>query len=849
MTKRGFFSTFLSLIVILAFAASGWMQALAAGDPIFTVSGGVFQGQVGDTSSPIGGVTVRLYGSASADPAAPGRTLVATDVTGDDGSYSLAAQDGEQGYAYYFVIEQNLAEHVSVGATSPSGEVVTADILRFATPAPGAALVENYFFDDLFYFSGNVYEGEVGDTSTPIPGVTVELYGSATPYPSTATTLLAATVTDASGFYILPYSEDVFAYYFVIEQNLPGYTSVGATSEDGIVVTPDVIQFTNPLIICDSMHNNFWDERPAGPFTFSGSVYEGALGVTTTPIPGVTVSLLGSATPYPSAATTLLGSAVTDAAGAYAIQLAADTYAYYFVQETTPAGYTSVGAQSAAGLVVSVDDIQFAAPLAGQDLTANNFWDERPTGEQFVFSGNVYQGDLGNTTTPLAGVTVSLYGGVSTYPANPKTLLATAVTDASGAYTLPLAADTFAFYFIVEQNLPGYVSVGATTPGGAVRTPDEIEFAAPLAGQNLTLNNFWDAITENDYVFTGSVYLGQVFDITQPIGGVPVFLYGSNTPYPDPGTLITQTITELDGSFSLPLGADTYAYYFITEQTPLGYFDAGAITIDGTVMNSGLIQFTAPLAGQFLNGNIFWDDISICLTAFTGRVYSGQLNDVTTPLEGVVINLYGSLEPYPSATQVLIGSEVTDTVGAFRIPILADDYPYYFLIQQNLPGYTSVGVRVNSGFVVNPDVVQYTTPLVGKNLSAIRFWDVPSTSADSITGQVYQGDASDPLPGVLVSLYGADGAYVPGQSALLDSDVTNAQGEYSLTAEGDLFNNYYLVRPGLPYATSVSFDSLVGGQSDPYVTQLTGPFPGSQQLEVDLPYPKVYKVYLPFGGR
>jgi hypothetical protein len=108
----------------------------------------------------------------------------------------------------------------------------------------------------------------------------------------------------------------------------------------------------------------------------------------------------------------------------------------------------------------------------------------------YTMQGRVYQGAVGDQSQPLRGVTVQAYGANSAYPTS-GVLITSTTTDSTGWYGLAVT-DGFEFYSIRQVNLPGYVSVGATTVSGTVRTADWIELGPPLSRQTLTGNKFWD---------------------------------------------------------------------------------------------------------------------------------------------------------------------------------------------------------------------------------------------------------------------------------------------------------------------------------------------------------------------
>lgn len=110
----------------------------------------------------------------------------------------------------------------------------------------------------LAMLSGRVYAGNVGDESTSLSGVTAELYCSNNA--GVLGTRIASTVTNAEGWYGLLVSS-VCEFYNILETDLPGYESVGATSVDGVVVSSNRIQYTHPLEGKTLTGNKFWDRR------------------------------------------------------------------------------------------------------------------------------------------------------------------------------------------------------------------------------------------------------------------------------------------------------------------------------------------------------------------------------------------------------------------------------------------------------------------------------------------------------------------------------------------------------------------------------------------------------------
>jgi len=190
-----------------------------------------------------------------------------------------------------------------------------------------------------------------------------------------------------------------------------------------------------------------------------------------------------------------------------------------------------------------------------------------------MLSGRVYEGSTGTeppNSTPLDNVRVDLYGSNQPYP-NKGSLLATAYTNSDGWYGLGVSERGYGYLNIIQTNLPGYESDGATTApgGGTVKGDDWIQYTAPLWGQTWTGNKFWDT--------------GSVTDTPPPPTNTP-----TNTPSPGP----THTPTQ---------GPSPTATY-----TPTPYWEGTDLLVDKT-----LIKFApGPLSpGDSLEYNVLvWNN-------------------------------------------------------------------------------------------------------------------------------------------------------------------------------------------------------------------------------------------------
>jgi hypothetical protein len=249
--------------------------------------------------------------------------------------------------------------------------------------------------------------------------------------------------------------------------------------------------------------------------SFSGRVYDGASGVETTPLSGVTVTLYGSNNS--GSVGTAIASTTTNSSGWYGL-IYRESYEYYNIVETDPSGYNSTGASSVDGTVVSSNQIQYTYPLTGKTLTGNKFYDQVPQtsqnnppvadaggpyyasiGEPIVLDASgSYDPDSGDNIvqyewfwTTSSGSLVQINGAFTTptanwVPAGPiSTYVTVKVTDSHGATDTDTAILTVteedeqtgagAVYGMVFNDLNGNYQKDAGEPG--------------LSGWQITLNN------------------------------------------------------------------------------------------------------------------------------------------------------------------------------------------------------------------------------------------------------------------------------------------------------------------------------------------------------------------------
>ena len=126
----------------------------------------------------------------------------------------------------------------------------------------------------------------------------------------------------------------------------------------------------------------------------------------------------------------------------------------------------------------------------------------------YTFNGGVYEGTLPDTSRPLAGVSVGLWGDQDEWPEGgvARTFLVSATTGADGAFSLqwaPTAA--WPYLHVIEVDPPGATSTGAQAePPGTVKNVNVVSYAALAPGTYGGIG-FWDALPDArpDLVVTG----------------------------------------------------------------------------------------------------------------------------------------------------------------------------------------------------------------------------------------------------------------------------------------------------------------------------------------------------------
>jgi len=125
-----------SAVVVLCAALCPGSIGLAA-----TLSGRVYEGNVGEERNPLARVTVTLYGSNNSGQKG---TYITSTTTDSAGWYGLEV---EGAFDYYNIVETNPEKYTSVGATTVGGAVIDNDWIQYDYLALQGTTTGNKFWD------------------------------------------------------------------------------------------------------------------------------------------------------------------------------------------------------------------------------------------------------------------------------------------------------------------------------------------------------------------------------------------------------------------------------------------------------------------------------------------------------------------------------------------------------------------------------------------------------------------------------------------------------------------------------------------------------------------------------
>lgn len=442
-----------------------------------------------------------------------------------------------------------------------------------------------------------------------------------------------------------------------------------------------------------------------------------------------------------------------DTAGTYDI-VATDTGGVLLGYTNTTGGTTQTTAVSVGTPSVLTIDFGYQPPAAASGIQGTIFQDADSDGIKDV-----------TETTGYAGITVNLYNVLST-------LVATATTDASGAYNF--------------TNLAGglYTTSVATAPAGAEQTtPQPLNINLPDA----------TTVTDNDMGYQPSaVITGVVFaDINNNGGayeaGTDILLSGVTVNLKLAG--VTQATTTTDGS-----GVYTFSNVSLNAKASETYdvdVDQAAAPINGSTLTTGNEpQSVVAQPGVTTNAT----DIGYLLSgSVSGTIYNDLDGDNTyvvandAPLSGVTVELYDAtgVTLLQTTTSVADGSYIFNTLAdaSYTIRITA---PAGLSARAPASGSQTAVVAggantpdVNFGLIQPPDLAVTKTHapagLAGKN-DVITYTITVTNTGGTATGVT----VTDYLP----SDNPASGGNLPAPTASLDDIRFDATTSVEIDGSG-----------------------------------------------------------------
>jgi len=338
---------------------------------------------------------------------------------------------------------------------------------------------------------------------------------------------------------------------------------------------------------------------------------------------------------------------------------------------------------------------------------------ERAFAQQF--QGSVWEGSAVHTyTTPLSGVTVTLYG--SNHSGSLGDVIAATTTNSNGQYGLTIGQTTYEFYTIVETNPSGYTSVGATSVSGTRINADQIQYTG--ATGTLTGNKFWDEKPE--VIVINRPPVAEAGGPYSCNAGGSITYDGSGSYDPDTGDSIVRYEWDLDND-------GTYDETGVTWTKT--YPAAGSGTVGLRVTDAHGAKGTDTATYEVSEGQ-----------QSTGYIYGTKYNDLNgngirdagePGLVGWLISLRGTSDADPSIP--VVGTTTTDTDGNYVFPRV--DPGAYTLSETSQSGWTQT---------CPPSPGTYTITLTSGQ--AVSNLDFGNTQSAPPQGNLDYGDAPLPYP-------------------------------------------------------------------------------------------------------
>jgi uncharacterized repeat protein (TIGR01451 family) len=735
-------------------------------------------------STPFGTVSIALCKTNSTP--CPTSDIFATTTTNVSGDYAFSNVPP----GTFYIVE---TQPTGYGSSSPNVRPVTM---------AGTSITDQNFGETAGSISGRVYRDNDG-SGTPnaadvgITGVTVKLCLSNDTLCANPVTTTVTVGTGASGgtytFADLPAPPAGQTYYILEDQTtVPaglnnGTTTVGslqvpagapsvagtanstASRINGITWTPLVTPSTQPAATGTAYD---FGELPTS--TVSGKVFidknfDGVDNGADSGLPGTTTVTLCRSNPAHGspcpAADVVQTTATTPGSGTYSFNNVLP--GNYYVVETQPAGYGSSSPNTSGVVNVS----------GGTNVTGINFAETGAQISGVVYKDANYDGALTAADLRLPNVTVRICTSPTCSATNTTTIVATAVTNASGTYTfadLPAPPAGQQYYIVEDQSTVAQPSaiplfdgtstlgsfttngVGATAnPGTVNQTPsrmDGITFtpaSAVLTGNPSVIGQNFNFGEIEGVNLSGRVYYDKDRNgvqgnpsIDTGIQSVTITLCRVATQPCTGANIVGTTTTNITGDYSfarVPPGN-----YFVQETQPSGYgstpttaapssTDVRPVTVGVTdVVNVNFADTLGSLAGLVY---VDRDGSQTQNGTETAVVTSGP---TPTRLPGVTITLTGTDASGAPVTR----TTVTDSNGNYKFEdlkqgtyVVTETQPVGYGNGASHPGSTGGAGRTNSNVIS-----AIALPAAGDSINN-NFGDVPKSGV--VSGSIWLDNNHD----------------------------------------------------------------------------------------------------------
>jgi hypothetical protein len=735
-----------------------------------------------------------------------GGDVVATATTGPDGEYLF--ENLEPGTYTVRVVPGTLPE----GWGTPTFDYDGVGTPNVASVTVGAG--DTFLEADFGY---RKYAGAIGDLvwndsdgdglqdpgEPGLPGVTVELRGS-------ADVLVGTAVTDGGGFYSFTgLGPDTYSVT-VVPAGL-GAVNIPTYDRDGIG-TPHVavVALAADQVVSDA---DFGYKKPAagsiGDFVWNDLDGDGLQDPGEPGLAGVTVELRNSAN-------TLIASVVTDGSGLYSFTgLGADT----FTVTVVPSGLGAVDVPTHDRDGVATANVATVVLADDQAVTDADFGYKQPAAGSIgdrVWNDADGDGNQDPGETGLAGVTVELRN-------SSNVVIATTVTDGNGIYGFTgLAAGTYTVTVVPAGlgavNIPTYDRDGVATANVAT--------VVLATGQSISDADFG---YKAPVVCAGSigdrVWADQDQDGVQDAGengiaGVTVELRNSSN------VVIATTVTNSAGNYTFSgLVAGTYSVRIVTSSLPAG----ASQTYDADGLSSAH-KTTLTLSCNQHKTNIDFG-YRLCLGSIGNKVWddkngNGSINSGEPGLAGVTLELVSGTTVIATTTTNSSGAYAFNNVpaGTYTVRVVTSTLP-----AGSTPTFDRDGLS-------SPNKAVVTLTCCGDVSDAdFGYKSCSSSIGDRVwedkDGDRNQDSAEPGIAGVTVRLYSSSGT-------LLATTTTNSSGNYLFTG---LANGTYKVKVDaatLPPGMAQTYDR--DGVSSAHQATVTLDCCGSNVSNADFGYRRSY---------